>query len=143
MLNLFGQKKDGNGKKKFTDRKLYDIGCFYLRPEAWEHIKAIKGWPKNGAISRLAEALKPQCTRQYASMIVNRRVGCSAWVMREIIRLVNIQEGEAWCHLFSLGLPLNIDPNHPQLAMRKYYGEVPYSKYSTAKDFRRQSYGVE
>ncbi len=121
-----------------SDREEYR--SFYLKKSSWQAIQISRGWRKRGAISRFAEEIG--ITRQYASMIVNGKAGCSSFVMRKIKRLVGIN-GSCWCHLFEESRVDDVDPNHPIYNQAKYNGEVPYQEFSSSAELRNKDYKTE
>jgi plasmid maintenance system antidote protein VapI len=130
--------------KKTANNKLpsgrEEYRSFFIKKSAWEAIRALKGWHKRGSISRFAEELG--ITRQYASLIVGGKAGCSSFVMRKIKRLVGIN-GSCWCHLFEETRVDDVDLDHPIYNQAKYNGEVPYQRYSSSAELRDKDYKTE
>lgn len=128
---------------KLTNKYHEEYKSFYLKRSVWEAIKLTHGWHDRGGISRFAEHLG--ITRQYAALIVSGKAGCSAFVMRKIKRLLNIN-GSCWCHLFEDSRCDSQDENHPisqSLNHVKYMGEIPYNRYSISGEQRKSDYHVE
>lgn len=138
---------NGQNRKKFVKNNLPKLGrygeyChFYLRKDAWEAIRLLFNWPVRGAKTRFAEALG--ICREYARLIVDQRVGCSAEAMYRIKNLVKCPEGMCWCHLFTERSGDPLPPNHPIYSAAKYNGVLPYEKYSSSAELRSRDYPTE
>lgn len=141
LANTILHYRHRNRKHKFTFKDVMRHSNLYLRKDVWEAIRKSHNWAKRGSASKLAKVLG--CTRQYADMIINQKVGCSAWVIYQIVRLVNIPKGDCWCYMFVRGKEIDVDPNHPRWNYAKYEGEMPYGKYSSSAEMRKQDYDTE
>lgn len=122
-------------------RQREDYRSFFLKKSTWDAIRISRGWPERGSISRFAEEIG--VTRQYAADLVSCNCGCSSNVMRKIIDLLGIRDGERWCHLFDKTNMRNVDNNHPIFNQAKYMGEVPYERFSISATLRESDYAVE
>lgn len=109
--------------------------CF--RPGALKNIMVVKGW-KN--YQEVADGLG--FTRQYICLIANGGTVSSEFITRMALATNNI-DGK-W-HTFYQIVPkyTEVDPNHPSLNMEKYYGRIPYTKYSEQSNLRRRDYKTE
>lgn len=142
MSNGSGQKNRMFGKRNLPKLGRYGEYChFFLRKDAWLAIRRLKNWPERGSKTRFAEALG--ICREYARLIVDQLVGCSAEVMYRIIRLVGYRENDCWCHLFTDRTGDPLPSNHPIYSDAKYDGVLPYEKYSSSAELRKGDYNVE
>lgn len=135
-------------RSKYTmSEQREDYMSFYLKRSTWELICSLNGWKPNGNPTERTGAQEKfskqiNVSKQYISMMLSGKRGCSSNVMRKIIRYLNMED-RPWCHLFELHNTLNIDPNHPIYNSAKYMGEIPYTQYSHNGHARENDYSVE
>jgi plasmid maintenance system antidote protein VapI len=100
----------------------------YLKKDIWEHIIAIKGWDKRGALTKCAAALN--ISKQMLEQILQRKRGISAEMIGRFRELLNLKDGDHWDHLFETGAEFNENNEHPSKNFEKFYGNLPYSPNS-------------
>lgn len=144
MLNLFKRQHQRREKSTLSLPPKYRRGYspFYFKEWAWDNLCRQHQWSQGkGAIRLFSEAL--HCTKALASMIVNRRIGCSAPMIALIAELMGIRENECCCHLFDRYKVNKVPSNHPLYNMAKFRGEMPYERYSVRAELRKKDYSVE
>lgn len=108
-----------------------------FRKGAVDAIKRVKGWRTDG---EMAEALG--ITRQYMSMLAKTRVSVTQTVITRLAVLLGNVKGNWWTH-FEI-VPYGVkDENHPVWNQEKYMGQIPYGKFSSSAQFRREEYSIE
>ena len=74
------------------------------------------------------------CTRAHMSQVLAHKNGMSAEMMARVIDLCKIEPGERWDHLFEIGK--SVSKHSQKMNYLKFYGVVPYNKYSGAAELR-------
>lgn len=108
-----------------------------LKKDAWDNLKKAKGWKtyQDGASAM-------GLTRQSLYMADKTRVQVGPDLISRWAACVGNINGNWWIH-FEL-IPDGVeDPNHPKWNNLKHNGEIPYTKYSIAAEFRKNEYSVE
>lgn len=104
---------------------------FRINKEVFGHFRNAKGWNKVSDLARITGY-----TKSYVSMVLNDKLGCSADFMCALVIAcgLNPHDPKEWSRLFY------IDPQGKYNArVAKYYGRMPYDKYSAMGELREQN----